>query len=294
MSDSILKSKEWLNEIFYCKNYRKWLQMFIEIVPCVNGNKEIIKTEPGFIKGIFEISFNLMKSRNKIYFDETQIWIGEPDILPINFKPKSRFWINFEQQAKKNKKNKIDDVNGDNGFKIKSENFDKLPPVIRKNGITNLAGNQITNTPDIKFQTKKKKMDIIADKEISLKIQDILISLTSFLRGYLKILTDEFNGYQREKERSNAIKKFGLNSKEVGAILKEYRDNLKKRRKISEILILCFLIVTQISEITYQEKRSYIVEIDEILGNEYWRDSLKISEEIRIWYKKLFLGKEKN
>lgn len=292
MSQSILKTNNWHEgEIYYCDNFKKWLQMFVELVPCVNGNKEIIKSQPGFIKGIFEISYNLMKFKDKVYFNDTQNWIGKPDVLPISFKPQSRFWINYVKLTKKNNKIKSFGLKSEEG-KVGQAKGPKLPPVtiVRKNGMTNLNSTSF----EVRVSEKPKKAKevvVLADEEISKKLQDVLINLTSFLRGHLKALCDQFDSYKRDNNRSNAIRKYGIKSKEVTSILKTYSENLMKRKLICQIYILCFLLVTKIVEIGLKEKRNFMVEIDDILGSEYWRSNPRVSDGIRVWYKGLFRDK---
>lgn len=294
MAQSLVKSGDWIEEIFYSENFKNWIQMFVELVPCINNNKEIIKSQPGFVKGIFEVAYNLIKNRDRVFFDEAQTWIGIPDLLPLSFKPESKFWLNFSNKIKKNEKKKLrmnkkkvlDEKNSDSGKN------GKLPPVVvtRKNGVSNLGG--VTYQVKVNdTQKSMKEVELLADKEISKKLQDTLISLTSFLRGYLKRLCDEFNFFQVEVQKGNAIKKFGLKSKEVSSIVRSYSRNLKLRKEVCEIYVLCFLLVSKITDISFKEKRGFMIEIDEVLGMNYWRDSPKILESIRNWYKKIFFEK---
>lgn len=105
MSQSLTKSNLWSKEIFYEPVYTTILEMFVEFLPIVNKKREVLIEEPGFIKGIFEIFYRLISNSGLVHFDQIQEWIGVPEVLPLNFKPRSKYWVKFMKNEKK--KNEI-------------------------------------------------------------------------------------------------------------------------------------------------------------------------------------------
>ena len=58
---SVLKSKHWTRETFYDTTYCSLLEQFIELVPKINQRKSILFHCPDFVKGLFEMTFKLLK-----------------------------------------------------------------------------------------------------------------------------------------------------------------------------------------------------------------------------------------
>lgn len=115
-SQNLVKSKKWLKEIFYEPVYTTYLEMVVEFIPLINKKREILLEEPAFVKGILELFYKLISNSNLVHFDQLQIWIGKPDVLPLNFKPKSKYWIKYLKGEKKKNEKEDEEENEEKPF----------------------------------------------------------------------------------------------------------------------------------------------------------------------------------
>lgn len=73
--------------------YEQLLELVVEFLPKADKKKDLLYDKSGFFKGMLELVVNLLKNRHLVRFSDEQMWVGKPDLLPINFKPKSKFWM---------------------------------------------------------------------------------------------------------------------------------------------------------------------------------------------------------
>lgn len=78
------------------KVYIPMLNMFIEIIPQIAKNKLFFSQNLKFSRFLFEIAFKLLTQSHRVQFSEMQCFVGEPDILPFDFKPKSFYWLSHK------------------------------------------------------------------------------------------------------------------------------------------------------------------------------------------------------
>ena len=93
LSAAVLSEPELPSGLFESGVFEGLLELVIEIVPKINSKKELLVDRSGFMKGILEVAVRLIDGKKRVRFSEEQMLVCVPDVLPLNFNPKTSFWI---------------------------------------------------------------------------------------------------------------------------------------------------------------------------------------------------------
>ena len=281
LSQTAPTTSKWMQALLYVQNFTEYVTHFIEILPKIIRRKNLIKTHPGLLKGILEILYKLLKNREKIYHSEAQMCLGAAQILPIQHKPRSRYWMNFERFHKEMKQAMLQDV--------KKE---KDGAAVRSSG-GNGNGPKKSNTKTGNLKS------VVAQKEIGLQIQSFLLEISNYVRSNLSTIVGEpvrpriqlrgsveRNGAAEPKPQNSP--KSGQNgiivkAKAVSEALGGLAKQLMLKKKLAQVFVLCFKLNFEINQVSKDERSYFQGELDWILGDELWSQTPLLLQELRAW-----------
>jgi len=244
LMQGVLESKQWLDEMYHERIYINFLELFVETLPRIEKQRHIIMENPSFVKAMLEMTFRMLKAREMVYSDQVQEMVGKPSIFPLLFKPKNKYWIKLLP---------VSELGGKALKKV--EDYKKLV--------------QDENLPESKF---------LVQDTVSKNLQKILLSITHFIRSRLLEMTSP------PKQRVLSPNERYPRGKDIKNTLQILKEFLLKKRKLAETLVLCYLLIGEINQVTTEEKKYFQDEINDTLTYDKWKDSINLSDEIRKWY----------
>lgn len=217
--------------------------MFVEFMPHINRKRELLLEDPGFIKGILELTYKLITNTQLVHFDQVQEWIGAHDVFPLNFKPKSKYWMTFLKNEKK--------------------------------------GTELENGAET---------GVVVREEVSQHLKGLLIGVADFIKIKLSLYIGMSQKVRTTNLEEADLKNENPKNKILNNNLKSLSSVLGIRKKLNQIIILCYLICRNIGKMKGQEEDFYSKEIKEVFDTvENWRDCSLIEEEVKKWYNKLIV-----
>lgn len=93
LSTAVLSEPDLPTGLFDSGVFEGFLELVIEIIPKINSKKELLVDRSGFMKGILELAIKVIDGKKRVRFSEEQMLVCVPDVLPLNFNPKTSFWI---------------------------------------------------------------------------------------------------------------------------------------------------------------------------------------------------------
>lgn len=275
------------------EQYRDFFKQFVEILPLLESNKKVVTQNPDFITQLVKTGLALLRRKDEVNFSEEQLSVCKPDVFPITFATKSKYWIKVRKEGKKKEKDEKDlQRNSKNNKKENNLDFEtnqteedsQLDTTLVKDALEeeDFDDEDKSSVEDQSTEFKFLRYPCMVDK-----FRELLLKLAHQLRVQnekLKI------GLGRAQDSPSTYQ----SAKNIKAELRDRMKNLISKNSSAKAVIALFRFVIELGGLRQEELDYYEEEVSRIVQTTFGEDFKNLKENLIEFNRSLFMQDKLN